>query len=200
MAGAILFQLAARPRFLTVTTLGVGSDRQALAVTYPADWVIVDTSVLSDVGPPTRETFITLTQKPATGLQHWLDEHVLRVRDSELSDSYLTIFLQRLDGPVNLSRESARLASGFDQMYGPNGTVRIRNTSCPIGPMIECDIQDGSSGDTGEFRGWYAYPTPSRGADQYEVVVRYNTTARLKSRMRQTALDVVSHLKLVKRQ
>ena len=42
--------------------------------------------------------------------------------------------------------------------------------------------------------------TPPPGAVQYEIMVRYQTTGRLKSRMRQVALDVVSRLKLVKGQ
>ena len=203
MRSSVSFQVAARPRYLTVTTNYIGEERQALAVTYPADWVVLygDDPLGRDADNELRTvTSLNLAQRPVIGAKRWLDQHLLGLSDSELNGARMMIMLQRLDRPVDLRHESARLESGFGQWAGPRGSFHLRNTASALGPMLEVDAQDLAAGNSGEMRAWFVYPMPRNGEPQYEITVQYNASGRLKSRLHRVALDVVSRLRLVKGQ
>lgn len=197
-AGAATW-FAARPRYREAISRTVGEQQAAVSVIYPAGWT-VDESDYSHADADTPIAHVWLRPKSPGGLQAWLDGRLFHVRDSDWLNSAISVELQKIPSFRGLDGEIARLEPFVRQMGRHGVTYSYRKWTCPAGPVLEIHGQlpknlQGILPPWGQF---LVFPESAPGEQQYEVIVSYQTTGQLESRLHQAAIDVVSRLRIVR--
>ncbi len=190
--GVMLWQMA-RPRYAVHTTSSVGVGHVALVVAYPTDWTM---DAQGDRSGPTFAAF-TLTRLPASRVQRWLDEHIWHAGADDAQHSRISVSLLRVDSSSGLDREQRRLEPGLRMLTRLGGRYSVTRTRYPVGPALDLQIEVPNLPPHEIGSSVLVFPAIDSGEPQYEIAVGYYATARLKARVRQVALDVVSRLRLV---
>ncbi len=197
IAGAPVLYQFLRPQYRQVTSEPVGPEHKSLVVSYPADWEVshhVD-AMTDERESDTPVTYMSFDRMPAVGPQRWIEHFIYRLNEQDLTS--LGISLQRVDAVEDLDSETRRLVEVYGQIAGPGGDVKVTRASSPLGPAVHVEVYSPRTGDTRYYGVVVLYPTPEPGGIRYEVNLNYRASERMRSRMRQVALDVVSRLRLV---
>jgi hypothetical protein len=202
VAAGVALWAASRPAYRVATSNPIGTQRAAMQVVYPADWSATLTGLV-----PAATSFrmplisgITLNRRLPTGLQKWAEEHLYHITDKDWQLSEISIQLMPIPRFTDLDSEMARLQPFIRQLARSGQTYVVRKSTCPVGPLLEMDVD--APANAGLVNGHFAirtvYPPCTPGEQQYEIVLRYTTPARLKDRVDKVARDVVSRIRLVR--
>ena len=188
----------ARPRYKVRLTHAVGLEHMSVQVSYPADWFVAYEHAADTVEPGAPLAWIRLAPSPSNSLQAIIDQYVYHVSRDELADVYFQMMLQPISSFQGVDAEARRLEPGLQSITRPGGTYTLKKRLCPSGPMLDISIEPGGQSVVAADNMMILYPEPMAGGARYELILHYRGPKSLKARLRETADDVLSRIRLVK--
>lgn len=189
----IVFWSAQRPHYRTYQTSATGDQQAPMIVSYPSDWTIDDWS-----GDRGQSSTIVLTHTPPRGLQAWIDQYLGGISRKDWQFSTIQMQSIRLMGTPDIDNDARRMDMAMRQLARQGVTYSIKRSICAGGPFLDIQSHNPKGDVIWPSNTLLLYPAALPGEPSVEVIVHYSSPNHLHNRVHQTALDVVSRLRLVK--
>jgi hypothetical protein len=204
-AGGVLIWRANTPPYRQVTIDVGGADHIALSVPYPGDWMLTSDVMSRSRTSPSQafaadHTVCVVSLVPArpSVLQTLIDKYLLRSPGEGRENAEIRITLQQVNGADDPSLEMTRLDPALRQLVRSGGVYSMRQSSCPLGPLIAIDFNTHVGTQTLNGDMYEILPSRAGNGQQYEVTVTSIGRSPARDRLRKAMLDVVSRLRLVR--
>ena len=172
-----------------------------MVISHPADWIAEDASGRNSAGDGAYMTVVitNLRHAPAHGLQKWIEEGLYQVTDQTWASAELSVALQKVSNFSGLDAEQRRLEPILRMLASRSGeSYSMRRSACPIGEVLEIETTLTRPSGLQTRNSMLVFPRTPAGQQQYELILGYVASEKLKARLHQVSRDVVSRIKLVK--